>query len=241
MQVVTNEALIKKRSQFTQRGSLLGMGLLVVSLFLSTRNPLLSWLFLIVGFVVAMTAVRVGNRFVRPPRPDTLLDKVLKKSLDKRYGLYHYLYPAEHLLLTPGGLIAIRMQGQRGRISVRGDRWQQHPVWQRLRVLLGEVGLGNPAQRMRHELAQTAKAVRNLVGEDGDVPLDGIIVFYSGKASLDVQDSGFPVVLCEDLKAAIRSMVKERAPLSTSRRKALAAALSGEGATEEQEAEEETA
>ena len=234
MRVVRNQEFIKKRTQFTQRGSLAGLGLLLISLFLSGKNPLVSWLFLIVGFVVAMAAVRVGNRFVRPPRPDLLLDRVLK-GLDNRYILYHYFYPAEHLLLTPSGLIDIRMQEQRGEIQVRGERWQQRPLWQRLRTFLGEVGLGNPTHRMHYELAQTARDLKELVGEDSELPLDGIIVFYSGRTSLDVQDSEFPVVVCEDLKAAIRAMVKERAPLSTSRRKALAAALSGEGPAEEEE------
>lgn len=234
MRVVRNEEFIKKRTQFTQRGSLAGLGLLVISLFLSGRNPLVSWLFLIVGFVVAMAAVRVGNRFVRPPRPDLLLDKVLK-GLDNRYVLYHYFYPAEHLLLTPSGLIDIRMQEQRGQISVRGERWQQRPLWQRLRTFLGEVGLGNPTHRMRYELARAARDLEDLLGENSDLPLDGIIVFYSGKTSLDVQDSEFPVVVCKDLKATVRAAVKEHAPLSTSNRKALAATLSSEEPAEEEE------
>ncbi|HOG48305.1 MAG TPA: hypothetical protein PLB78_16880, partial [Anaerolineae bacterium] len=61
MRVVRNDELIKKRVKFTQRGSLVGMGLLVVSLLLSTRNDpvltLVSWGLLLVGFVVAMVSV----------------------------------------------------------------------------------------------------------------------------------------------------------------------------------------
>ena len=106
MRVVRNDEFIKKRTQFTQRGSLIGMALLVGSLLLSTRSPLLSWALLSVGFVIAIASVRVGNRYVRPPRADTVLDKVLK-GLDNKYTLYHYFHPAEHLLLTPSGLIAI--------------------------------------------------------------------------------------------------------------------------------------
>lgn len=239
MRVVRNDALIKKRMQFTQRGSLIGMGLLLVSLFLAGKNPALSWLFLLVGFVVAMTAVRVGNRFVRPPRADLVLDKVLK-ALDNKYVLYHYFHPAEHLLLTPGGLIGIRMQEQRGQIVVRQGRWRQRSVLQRLRILLGEVGLGNPSNRLRHELTEMGKMLASLQPEDSTLPLDGVIVFYSGKARLDAQDPEFPVVLPEDLKVTVRAIAEAHSTLPGRSQRALAAALAGEELAEEVTSDQES-
>ncbi len=234
MRVVRNDAFIKARTQFTQRGSMIGMGLLVVSLVLASRSPLISWLFLISGFAVAMIAVRVGNRYVRPPRQDLVLDKLLK-GLDNKYALYHYFQPADHLLLTPSGMIAIHMQEQRGEISVRGGRWRQRPFWQRLRVFLGEAGLGNPFREVRRQLAGTGEEMTAAMGQDGAAPLEGIVVFYSGKARLEVEKPEFPVVLPEDIKATIRAMAEAHAPLPARSRKALAAALRGEGPAAEEE------
>ncbi len=244
MRVVRNEGFIKKRLQFTQRGSLLGMGLLVVSLILSTRNQyeltLVSWVLLIVGFMVAMISMQVGNRYVRPPRPDTVLDKVLK-GLDSRFVAYHYFYPAEHLLLTPSGLVAIQMQGQRGRVWVRGKRWRHGPFLQRLRVLFGESSLGNPAAELRRSLAATAKVVAGLGDEVAGLPLEGLVVFYADGVQLTAEDPEYPVVTAEELKAKLREMADAHPALSSRSHKAVAAALAGRAPLEEAEPAEEAA
>ena len=173
MRIVRNEAFIKQRIKFTQRGSLIGMGLLLASLLLSSRSLALSYLFLIIGFLTAMLAVRVGNRYVRPPRRDLLLDKLLK-GLGNKYVLFHYMQPAEQLLLTPSGLIAILMREQQGQIRVRGKKWQQNPFTQKLRVLFGEAPLGDPGQELRRQLAMMGKVIQGLPGLDGSVPLIGL-------------------------------------------------------------------
>lgn len=241
MRVVRNDDLIKQRTKWTQRGSLVGMGLLVVSLVLTWKEqPLIAWLFLLAGFFVAMASARIGNRYVRPPRRDLLLDKVLK-GLDNRYILYHYLFPVEHLLLTPSGLIGIRTQEQAGRIQVRGPRWRQRSTAQRLRFLLGEDTLGNPARALRNDLERTRRALALIEGVPTDVPLDGAIVFYNGKAQLDVEKAAYPVVRAEDLRATLRSLAEGHPALATSVRKALAAALAGKEEAEEVEAEPEPA
>ncbi|MCL6432515.1 MAG: hypothetical protein K6V36_16910 [Anaerolineae bacterium] len=231
MRVVRNEALIKQRVKLTQRGSLIGMALLLGSLFLAWRNQALSWILLIAGFLVAMAAVRVGNRYVRPPRRDAVLDKLLK-GLDNKYELYHYLYPAEHLLLTPSGLIAIHMQEHTGRITVQGNRWRQRPAGLRLKVLLGEAGLGNPFDDLRIELARTSKVLGNLLTENS-LPLEGVVVFYSPKAQITAENPAFPVVAASDLKATVRAMAEAHPALPARTRKAVAAALRGERQAEE--------
>ena len=228
MRVVSNTELIKQRTKWTQRGSLLGMGLLLVSLFLTWREqPLIAWAFLIAGFFVAMASARIGNRYVRPPRRDLLLDKLLK-GLDNRYTLYHYFAAAEHLLLTPSGLIAIRMQEQGGRVAVHGNRWRQRSTGHRLRFLLGEESLGNPARELRRDIERTRRALAQIEGLPPDVPFDGAIVFYHNKVQLEVQDPEFPTVRTEDLRATLRAQAEAHPALSTSARKALGAALAGD-------------
>ncbi len=244
MRIVRNDTLIKKRVKLTQRGSLIGMGLLVVSLILSTRNQyeltLISWLLLLVGFVVAMASVQMGNRYVRPPRPDTVLDKLLK-GLDGRYVAYHYFYPAEHLLLTPSGLIAVQMQDQQGWVTVRGRRWSHGPLWQRLRVFLGHTPMGNPADEVRRHVARTAKAVSELGEGVASLPLEGLVVFYSDKLQLAVQDPEVPTVAAEAFKAKVREMAEAHPALSGQVHKAVAAALAGQAVVEESEPAEEDA
>ncbi len=239
MRVIRNDAFIQQRTKFTQRGSLIGMGLLIASVFLTSKNILISWLLLLAGFITAMYAVRVGNRFVRPPRPDAVLDKLLK-GLDNKYTIYHYFLPAEHILLTPSGLIAIRTQTQSGNIVARKGRWLQRSFAQRLRIFLGEVGLGNPTRELQREIGETSDALSGLLGgEDGDegaVPVEGVVAFLSAKAHLDVQDAEYPVVAAEQLKATVRKLAEAHPPLPGQRRKALLSALRGE---EPESAEEE--
>lgn len=244
MRVLRNDALIKKRTQFTQRGSLVGMGLLLGSLFLSARNPFLSWGLLLAGFIIAMTAVRVGNRFVRPPRADTVLDKVLK-GLDNRYAIYHYLLPADHALLTPSGLIVIRAQEQRGKVVARDGRWRQRSFFQRLRVLFGESGLGNPDRRLEREIAAIEGIIDQALGEEHEVPVDGVVTFYAGQMELEAANTRYPTVLPDELKATVRRLVEAHPALPGRSQKAIAAALEGQepaaGVTEETVEPEEEA
>jgi hypothetical protein len=231
MRVVRNDGFIKKRIQIAQRGSLLGLGLLLVSLLLSTRNQpqltLISWGLLLVGFVVSIVSMQMGSRYVRPPRPDMVLDKVLK-GLDSRYVAYHYYFPAEHLLLTPSGLIVIQAQDQKGRISVHGGRWRHGPFWRRLRVFMGDTPLGNPAAELRRTMAVTAKALSGLGEEVAALPLDGLILFYADKVELSAEETEFPTVTAEGLKARVREMAEAHPALGGRRHKAVAAALRGE-------------
>lgn len=230
MRVVRNEGFIQKRVKFTQRGSLAGMGLLIVSLILSMRNQptltLISWGLLLVGFITAMVSMQMGSRYVRPPRPDTVLDKLLK-GLDSRYVAYHYYFPAEHVLLTTSGLIVIQAQGQQGHITVRGKRWSHGPFWRRLRVFLGDMPMGNPAAELRRTMAATAKAVSVLGEEVAALPLEGMVVFY-GKADLRAENPEFPTVLAGDVKAKVREMAEAHPALGGQRHKLVAAALRGE-------------
>jgi hypothetical protein len=236
MRVIRDEAFINKQAKLTQYGSLAAMAMLIISLILSSSQPLISWALLIVGFGMAMVFVRIGNHYVRPPRPDMLLDKLLK-GLDNRYVLYHYLQPAEHLLLTPSGLVAIEVRDSRGRVSVRNGRWSQAPFTQKLRVLIGDSGLGNPFADARREIVRTQRNVSELQGENA-VPFDGVVVFTSGKAQLTAEKPEMPVVLTEDLRSTLRELAEGHPVLTTSQRKNLDAALRGESEAEDTEATE---
>ncbi len=235
MRVVRNDEYIQRRVKFTQRGSLVGMGLLIVALVLSVRNQptltLISWGLLLVGFIVAMASVQMGGRYVRPPRADMVIDKLLK-GLDSRYIAYHYYYPAEHLLLTPSGLIAIQAQGQQGHITVRGKRWRHGPFWQRLRVLFGDLPLGNPSAELRRSMAATSKAIAPLGEQLAALPLDGLVVCY-GKAELTVENPEFATVPASELKAKVRELAEAHPALGGARHKLVAAALRGESVESE--------
>ncbi|HPL30170.1 MAG TPA: nuclease-related domain-containing protein, partial [Anaerolineae bacterium] len=153
--------------------------------------------------------------------------------LDSRYVAYHYFYPAEHLLLTPSGLIAIQAQDQQGWVAVRGRHWRHGPLWQRLRVLFGNTPLGNPAANLRRSMAATAQAVAKLGDEVAALPIEGLVVFHSGRVKLTAEDPEFPALLADELKAKVREMAEARPALSSRSHKALAAALAGREIVEE--------
>src|SRR5690606_28632859 len=132
-----------------------------------------------------------------------------------KYALFHYVLPAEHVLVTPSGMIAILLREQRGNIRVRGQRWQQRPIWQRLRFLLGELGLGNPSRDLRREINETLKAMPELQDPERPVPVDGVIVFYQDNVQLEVENAEYPVLRSDELKAKIRTLVEAHPMLSS--------------------------
>ena len=81
--------------------------MLAGGLYLSfqTTNQLmvtLSFVALLLGFLLSQVGIFFGNRWGRRPGPDELLSAALK-GLEDKYTLYHYSTPVYHLLVGSFG------------------------------------------------------------------------------------------------------------------------------------------
>jgi len=239
MQVITNEKLIRNRARLGRVASFAGLAMLLLALVTSL---LTQWWFasfvsfgcLFVGFVLSQVGIYNANRWVKQPRPDQTLDKILK-GFDDRYYLYNYVLPASHVLLAPFGLCVINPKQQRGKVRCQGEKWHHTVGWKRLLYFFGQEGLGNPTREvraevkaLRHFLAQRLPNLALSSVEVDDVPIEGVVVFTDPQVDLEAENPAVPVLDGKQFKIFLRDLSKER-PIPASQRKQVAEILAEEG------------
>jgi len=202
--------LVDQGKRFGKIASLVGLGILIAGLVISFRTTMI-WLAygcLIVGFILSNIGIYLANRWVREPRADQTLGKVLK-GFDNQYALYNYYLPAQHVLLTPAGVVVFVVKPQNGEIRCEVDRWRHKLTVGRILRFLTEEGLGNPTQEARQETAALQKLIeKNVPGEN--VPLSAFIVFTcpDEKLRLEAVNPAIPVLRLRDLKERVRKLGK---------------------------------
>lgn len=216
MRLTTNEKLIKQRSTWARYLTFAGMGLLlasVVSTF-AIDNIALAYAALIVGFVIAMIGSYLANKWVKPPRADQVLEKSLK-GFDNKHHLYNYLLPAEHVLLTPNGVLVLKTKQHDDQITCQNGKWNRPWKWTRLFGAMAQESLGDPIAEMKYEIGKMQQLLRDKMENAATIPVEGYVVFTDPRARLSIDDPSLPIVLANDLKDTLRKS-KRTQPLPPS-------------------------
>ena len=217
MQVVTNQQFVTSRARLGNWATISGFLLLaagfVVVLVLPGATPdMAAVTFSYLALIMGLWALSIGrynkSRWGRRPREEEVLAASLK-GLDYKYRLLNYLphLPVDHLLISPHGLFVIEARPQFGNIINTGQRWRRKGGLGAFLMTFAEGGLGNPTRDALRSIA----AVRKLLGEEPgpeeaqESPVEGVIVFTSPLAKLEVREPVVPVVAPKDLRAHVRS------------------------------------
>lgn len=218
MRIVTNEKLIRTRARIGQVTSLAGMVILVGGMYLTFTRPDLGWFSLVaflVGFILTQVGIYFGNKFVRVPRADKLLNTSLK-GLDKRNALYHFKAPTTHLLVGPVGIWAFFPKYQRGTITYSKNRWRQRGkgplgmLWLGYLSLFAQEGLGRPDIEMSVEVEDLQRYLQKHLPEGTPIPpIQPLLVFTSPDAVLDAANAPIPTLRMLDVKDHIRKNQKQ--------------------------------
>lgn len=212
-----NDKLIKRNSRIGQITTISGILILVGGMIITFRNPNfagLAWIALAVGFGLSQIGLYFGNRWGRHPRPDELLEKGLK-GLNEQFSLYHYLTPANHLLVGPSGVWVLVPYHQIGKIVYEKGRWKQKGggVMQHYLRAFAQEGLGRPDLEVPAEIQAVSRYLKKYL-PDKEIPEPrGAMVFTSDKVDLEVDGAPIPSVPLKKLKDTIRKSAKEH-PLS---------------------------
>jgi hypothetical protein len=227
MQVITNEKLIRNRARLGRVASFAGLGILILGLVASLFPQwlLASFGCLFVGFLLSQVGIYNANRWVKEPRADQILEKILKDFGD-RYHLYNYVLPAPHVLLGPFGLCVIKPKHQSGQVRCEGEKWRQETGWRRMVFrLFGQEGLGNPTKEVRADVERLRRFLAQRLPDD--VPIEEVVVFTNPQVDLKTENAAVLVLDGTQFKLFLRNLSKER-PIPDSQRKELAEILAGE-------------
>jgi hypothetical protein len=239
MKVYRNLSVIRSKEKRGRQITLAGLGILFLGLlssfipnwyppgqtapnaivgFLQTNWAFISFGALALGFIASNIGSYYINRFAarRWPgtkqiaRPDELLERSLK-GFDNKYSLFLWSLPqSNYLLVGPPGIFVFLVKGDKGTVSVEGDRWREKFSIGRIFTSFTREGLGNPSRELAEdqdrvrELLQQGEASGQLGMDAADVPVQGAVVFINPTVQLTTTNPSVPVVQSGDVKKVIR-------------------------------------
>ncbi len=227
MRIFVNEKKVAFRKKIANIASLFGLAVLIIGMVITLRtrpdNPRYGmWVSIaLASLIVGFIAAQIGNynlrRFAkRPLRPDQILDKHLK-GLDDKYEIYHWLLPADHVLLGPAGLFVIILRDTNDPVVAKGDKWRQPFSLRRLLGLFGAEGLGDPVGEAWSHVEKLRKWLQK---EDPDLVVDiQPVVFFTQNIPLTRENPTVPPVLPKEMKKFVRARAKEKGLNDEIRRK----------------------
>ena len=223
MQAYANSAFIAKRRKIAKWGNYIGLGALFLGLFTVSRSPVLSSTLLLIGVFGASIAAYMTSRYVREPRADQLLARAID-GLDRRYTLLSYYLPVDHVVFSHHGFTVLMTRAQQGDISFSNGRWNHQMRMRRIKQLLGEPALARPDRDLQGEITEVSHWVATQ-GMGENVPVSGVIVFTSDRATLNTDGLDCPAVTLKNLADFLREGLPEAARLSTSERREIESKL----------------
>jgi hypothetical protein len=211
MKVIIDRERLRRRATASHAASLGGLAIILSAVVLSMSRP--DWatataLLIFVGFVVASLGIYFANRWVKKPRPEDTLSLALKGLADP-CRIYHYLLPADHVLLTPSGVVVIETVNLEGRFTCHGGRWKQNMTLGRALRFFMEETLGDPTARARADAQRITQLLDTRLSPDGPaVPVKAVVLFVHPNSEV-IADSP-PVPVCQP--AQLRKRIPAHLP-----------------------------
>jgi hypothetical protein len=232
MKILTHLKNIKLNARIGQYTSIASLLILAGGMYISFVYPTqlyISFIALLVGFVLSQVGIYFGNRWGRHPRIDERLAAALK-GLTKDYTLYNFLTSVNHLLVGPAGVWIIEPYYQRGTIVYEKNRWKQKGGGLMLNYLklFAQEGLGRPDVEISTDIENLTKTFAKAFGPDGQIPqINVALIFTDDRAILQADDAPNPTMKIDQLKEFIRKTAKQN-PLSVTEINRICAALPSE-------------
>ena len=204
MRVVINEAQIKRNRQISHAlffVSLAGMGIGFFYSFTSdpAQGNQISCFIMPLLLLMTLTSVRMANNWIREPRPVDVLSDALK-GLGKKYSIFHHILPAQHVLIAPEGVFAIKTVWQDRQYRVEGKKWHgEEGLMRKLNGYMRQDLLGNPFQDALLEAQQMQKFV-DKIAPDAGIEVQPLVVFINSAASFEAEEPLFPVLYADSKK-----------------------------------------
>ncbi|MBN1995320.1 MAG: NERD domain-containing protein [Anaerolineae bacterium] len=218
MRAITNTEIIEKRSKWAKRIAPLAMYTLLGGFILNLidlfnaeapQYTSLTFLLLMVGFVLAIISSHMVNRWVREPRADQVLSSTLKK-FGNDFILFNYITSPPHILLTPAHLYVLVVKRHSGQVTVNGKRFTRKFSWSRVFRFFADEGLGAPVAEAENEAGRLYKLLNKHLSAEEMPEITALIVFVDNNVELTVNDPVIPVMRSNELKTYLREQDKQR-------------------------------
>lgn len=223
-QIVTNTPLVERNGRYGRwitTASLLvilaPLGITLPSLFSGKNQLPTEQLFLLYGaLIVGLVLSNVGGYFLN--RWGFKFYEAVGNALkgtDKKYRLYNYSLPVNHVLLSPYGVTVLLLKNLDGRIWANQKGWRMNVGILRVLRYFSAEQLGDPTRDLQAQVEKLDAFIRDRLGENFRAPMDGLIVFTNPRAQVEITNVELPVVILNASETALKDALKKpkNAPL----------------------------
>ena len=214
MKLSINHKLIKRNQTISQVILYTSLGLLVLGLLWSIKNPAsddvtITYLVLIPAYVLVQISIFMANKWGRSPRPDEIVSSSLK-GLNNQYTLYNYTTKVPSLLVGPAGVWIIKPYHHSGDISYDStkNKYKQKGGAGFLAKTFAQEGLPNitiEGEKAIKKFDQYVKANGLSIEEKPQV----VNIFFSDEVDLHAKNAPDKLLLANKLKDFIRQTAKK--------------------------------
>jgi hypothetical protein len=164
--------------------------------------------FAVIGYFLISYGQAHFRKWRKKPTPLQALLSVLKSG-NKKNVLFNYVpnAPAEHILLTPGGVFPIVAKHVEGKVIGEGSSWKHSPAqgFNGMLTPLAFIRMGSPIEEVLLAEENTQKIVSGVLGEDEakSVVVKGVVVFTEPETLVKISDPPVPALTPDDLRGFI--------------------------------------
>lgn len=131
------------------------------------------------------------------------------KGTDKKYRLYNYSLPINHVLLTPYDVTVLVLKNLDGQIHASPKGWQMNLSILRFLRYFSSEQLGDPTKELETQKEKLRAFISESLGEAFQPPLDGLIVFTNPRAQVEITNVELPVVILNSGEDALKNALKK--------------------------------
>lgn len=210
MKLVIDEKLIKRNKLIGQITTFGSLAILLIGLVLAfkkdTTRILLSYVALIIGFIMSQVGIYYTNRYGRTPRFDELVQKNFEK-LGADYTLYVYQSPVPLMLVGPGGIWVPIPVFASGKVYFDKGKWKMQGGSAMMKLFAQE-GIGKPDAEASNSVRDITKYFLSKGMPESEMPdINTVLVLLNEKTEIgDVTGAQNEIVHYRKLKLRIRQL-----------------------------------
>jgi len=213
MQLVINEIILKRNKLIAQIATFSSLAILAIGLVFAFSKDmtkmLLSYLALVLGFILSQIGIFFTNRYARKPRYDEMFADVLQK-LNNEYTFYVFQRPVPMFIVGPCNIWVPLPITSGGKVFYSKGKWRQQGG-NFMMKLFAQEGIGRPevdAIASTREISRALEAEGISKQEMPDIIVI-LVTLVEGVEIGDVGDAPTPIIELKKLRRYIKHYDKE--------------------------------
>lgn len=213
MRLVINEKILKRNKLIAQIATFSSLAILAIGLVFAFSKDmtkmLLSYLALVLGFILSQIGIFFTNRYARKPRYDEMFSDILQK-LSNEYTFYVFHRPVPMFILGPCNIWVPLPITAAGKIFYSKGKWRQQGG-NFMMKLFAQEGIGRPEVDVIASVNEIKKylELKGITKEELPEIKVVLVTLIDGVEIGDIGDAPTPIIELKKFRRYIKHYDKE--------------------------------